>query len=188
MKILAVFVMASLALPALAANKTCKLSAAAQGRHSVAPLNDEISYRGLDARYAKLTAPTAYDAKNNILEIGFMQTTCDGGALECTPREQVTSLEDSDTYQVLGNDDCTTKFIDISTKEDRGADGESADSDLEIQEALQGFKIQSQETCDILNKAPSQIQIENKSTTSGFFFGTGERVHLEFNARCIIQD
>ena len=190
MKILTVFVLASLALPAFAANKTCRLSAATQKKHA-AFLDDESSYRGLEGRMAELMMPTAYNPRSNTLELGYMQSSCDGGALECKSNERVTSLEDSDIYQVLGTDDCSTKFVELSSVEDRGADGETGDSDLEIQTALNTFLTKSQDICDALNvsnRGQSVIEVKNSSTTSGFFFGTGERVHLEFNARCIIQD
>lgn len=94
-------------------------------------------------------------------------------------------------FTIRGNADCTEKFVDLVSIEDRGADGEQANSDQEIQESLNMFQAQVQNICDALNnvdQGQSKIQIENNSTSSGFYFGTGERVHLEFNARCAIQN
>jgi hypothetical protein len=94
-------------------------------------------------------------------------------------------------FTIRGNADCSEKFVDLVSVEDRGADGEQANSDQEVLESLNVFQAQVQNICDTLNNSDqgqSKIQIENNSTTSGFYFGTGERVHLEFSARCIIQN
>ena len=185
MKILTVFVLASLALPAFAANKTCALSSAAQKKHLSGVLSDEISFRG------SKDLVTSYDAKTQTLQLGHVDGSCPGGALECNSYEVTQSFEEIVSYAVNGTQDCSTKFVALSASEDRGADGEISNSDQEIQEALNIFKNNSQQVCDALNATgagQSQLEIKNDSTTSGFFFGTGERVHLEFNARCIIQD
>lgn len=185
MKILTVFFLASLALPAFAVNGTCALGAAAQKKHLSGVLSDEISFRG------QKSLVTSYDAKTQSIQLGYVDGSCPGGALECSRNEQTQSFEDIVSYPVTGTQDCSTKFISLSATEDRGADGEVANSDQEIKEALNIFTIKSQQVCDALNATSdgqSQLQIKNDSTASGFFFGTGERVHLEFNARCIIQD
>lgn len=98
--------------------------------------------------------------------------------------------EDSLPLIVRGNADCTERFIDLVSNEYLGADGEVGNSDQDILESLIIFQSQSQKVCDIVNvteQGESKIQIKNDSTTSGFYFGTGERVHLKFEARCFLN-
>ncbi|MNL11040.1 hypothetical protein D3C87_1318600 [compost metagenome] len=106
-------------------------------------------------------------------------------------RSQVgTSEEGTTNFIVRGTDDCSEKFVDLVSSEFLGADGEVANSDQEILESLGLFQADAQGICDTLNSSDqgqSKIQIENKSTTSGFYFGTGERAHLNFEARCFLQ-
>lgn len=93
-------------------------------------------------------------------------------------------------FVVRGTDDCSEKFVDLVSSEFLGADGEVANSDQEILESLGLFQADVQGLCDTLNNSDqgqSKIEIENKSTTSGFYFGTGERAHLNFEARCHLK-
>lgn len=106
-------------------------------------------------------------------------------------KSQVGIAEEGTTNLVVrGTADCSEKFIDLVSSEFLGADGEVANSDQEILESLGMFQAEVQGICDTLNSSEqgqSKIEIENRSTTSGFYFGTGERAHLNFAARCHLK-
>lgn len=98
--------------------------------------------------------------------------------------------EGSIPFIVRGNADCSERFVDMVANEYLGADGEVGNSDQDVLESLIIFHSQVQKVCDTLNvveEGQSKISIQNDSTTSGFYFGTGERVHLKFQARCILN-
>jgi hypothetical protein len=91
---------------------------------------------------------------------------------------------------IRGNADCSEKFVDLVSSEFLGADGEQANSDQDILESFIVFQGQVQNICDTLNNSDqgqSIVKVENNSTTSGFYFGTGERAHLNFEARCFLK-
>jgi hypothetical protein len=103
---------------------------------------------------------------------------------------QLPSEEGTTNFVVRGNDDCSQKFVDLASSEFRGADGETGNSDQEIMDSLINFQTEVQGICDTVNNSEqgqSKIQIQNNSTTSGFYFGTGERVHMDFEARCFLK-
>lgn len=98
--------------------------------------------------------------------------------------------ENSIPLIVRGNADCSERFIDLVSNEYLGADGEVGNSDQDVLEALIIFQSQAQNVCDVVNvteQGQSKISIQNDSSTSGFYFGTGERVHLSFQARCFLK-
>jgi hypothetical protein len=187
---LSVLVLSSSAFAADSNITSCPLSKNAQKKHQSTPLNNELTYS-----FSGKTAYTAYDAKTGIIEVADVNVYCAKFGEECQSSTRTESLYESVLFQVEGSTNCRVKFVDlnlVNASTDLSSNEVPTDvSETEAANLWEGFKIQASSTCDKLNvskSGQSKIEFVNLSTRNGFFSDSSKKVHLDFNARCAIQD